>query len=45
LFYGLALIVMMQAKPEGLWPSATIRRELSAGDEPTAIREAGANPA
>ena len=45
LFYGLALIVMMQAKPEGLWPSATIRRELRAGDEPTAIREAGANPA
>jgi branched-chain amino acid transport system permease protein len=45
LFYGLALIVMMQAKPEGLWPSATIRRELRAGDEPAAIREAGANPA
>jgi branched-chain amino acid transport system permease protein len=33
LFYGLALIVMMQTKPEGLWPSATIRRELHAGLE------------
>jgi len=28
LFYGLALIVMMRIRPEGLWPSATRRREL-----------------
>src|SRR5260370_20556098 len=28
LFYGVALIVMMQIRPEGLWPSATRRREL-----------------
>jgi branched-chain amino acid transport system permease protein len=28
LFYGVALIVMMRVKPEGLWPSATRRREL-----------------
>jgi branched-chain amino acid transport system permease protein len=34
LFYGVALIVMMQIRPEGLWPSATRRRELHdfAGD-------------
>ncbi|MBV9523447.1 MAG: branched-chain amino acid ABC transporter permease [Alphaproteobacteria bacterium] len=34
LFYGVALIVMMRIKPEGLWPSATRRRELraAAGD-------------
>jgi branched-chain amino acid transport system permease protein len=28
LFYGVALIVMMRFKPEGLWPSAVRRREL-----------------
>lgn len=28
LFYGMALIAMMLAKPEGLWPSRTISREL-----------------
>jgi branched-chain amino acid transport system permease protein len=28
LFYGVALIVMMLVKPEGLWPSAVTRREL-----------------
>jgi branched-chain amino acid transport system permease protein len=28
LFYGVALIVMMRVRPEGLWPSATRRREL-----------------
>jgi branched-chain amino acid transport system permease protein len=43
LFYGLALIVMMRVKPEGLWPSATRRRELrdeageSALEEPLAV--------
>ncbi len=30
LFYGAALILMMRFKPEGLWPSATRRRELRA---------------
>jgi branched-chain amino acid transport system permease protein len=40
LFYGAALIIMMRVRPEGLWPSATRRRELrdeagdSALDEP-----------
>jgi branched-chain amino acid transport system permease protein len=40
LFYGAALIIMMRVRPEGLWPSATRRRELrdeagdSAIDEP-----------
>jgi branched-chain amino acid transport system permease protein len=33
LFYGAALIVMMRIKPEGLWPSATRRRELRDADE------------
>ena len=35
LFYGAALIIMMRIKPEGLWPSATRRRELrtAAGEE------------
>jgi len=34
LLYGVALIVMMRIRPEGLWPSATRRRELhdAAGD-------------
>jgi branched-chain amino acid transport system permease protein len=47
LFYGVALIVMMRVRPEGLWPSATRRRELrdeageSAPDEP----EEAAGPA
>ncbi|SEE48308.1 branched-chain amino acid transport system permease protein [Rhizobiales bacterium GAS191] len=30
LFYGAVLIIMMRIKPEGLWPSATRRRELRA---------------
>jgi branched-chain amino acid transport system permease protein len=33
LFYGVALIVMMRIKPEGLWPSAARRRELRAAAE------------
>ncbi len=33
LFYGLTLIVMMLAKPEGLWPSQAVQRELH--HEPT----------
>jgi len=33
LFYGAALILMMRIRPEGLWPSATRRRELHADDD------------
>jgi branched-chain amino acid transport system permease protein len=37
LFYGAVLIIMMRIKPEGLWPSATRRRELrAAAGEPEA---------
>lgn len=34
LLYGLTLIVMMLAKPEGLWPSTTTLRELHHSDAP-----------
>jgi len=42
LFYGVALIVMMRVRPEGLWPSATRRRELrdEAGESAPAEAEA-----
>jgi branched-chain amino acid transport system permease protein len=33
LVYGAALVVMMQLRPEGLWPAPAIRRELHAVDE------------
>lgn len=33
LFYGVALIAMMLYRPEGLWPSAAIQRELHAAEE------------
>ena len=33
LFYGAALVMMMRLRPEGLWPSATRRRELHADDD------------
>ncbi len=33
LFYGIALIVMMLVRPEGLWPSEIKRRELGRDDE------------
>jgi hypothetical protein len=33
LMYGALLVVMMLAKPEGFWPSATMRRELHAHEE------------
>lgn len=36
LLYGIALIVMMLVRPEGLWPSEVRRREF-AGDEDTAV--------
>jgi branched-chain amino acid transport system permease protein len=32
LFYGIALIVMMLVRPEGLWPSEVRRRELQSDD-------------
>ncbi len=39
LFYGAALIVMMQWKPEGLWPSEVRRRELHEADEAEVVDE------
>lgn len=30
LVYGAALVFMMRRRPEGLWPAATIKRELQA---------------
>jgi branched-chain amino acid transport system permease protein len=40
LFYGVVLIAMMLGKPEGLWPSKVIRRELHAAVEGENAREA-----
>ena len=40
LFYGAVLIVMMQWRPEGLWPSEVRRRELHEADEIEADEEA-----
>lgn len=38
LLYGIALIVMMLVRPEGLWPSEVHRREIkSEGDDETAV--------
>jgi branched-chain amino acid transport system permease protein len=37
LFYGAALVAMMQLRPEGLWPSEVRRRELHARDETLAL--------
>ena len=47
LFYGVALIVMMRVRPEGLWPSATRRRELrdEAGESALGEPEEAAAPA
>ncbi len=36
LIYGILLVVMMITRPEGLWPSAVIKRELHAGQEEAA---------
>ncbi|MBI3975036.1 MAG: branched-chain amino acid ABC transporter permease [Armatimonadetes bacterium] len=36
LVYGAALIIMMQVKPEGLWPAAMVRRELHK-EEPVGV--------
>ncbi|MBI4609298.1 MAG: hypothetical protein HY726_09825 [Candidatus Rokubacteria bacterium] len=40
LVYGAALVLMMQLRPEGLWPAAAISRELHAADEMVRSREA-----
>lgn len=37
--YGVVLIVMMLYKPEGLWPEATLVRELHESSEPPAIED------
>jgi branched-chain amino acid transport system permease protein len=34
LFYGIALILVMRLRPEGLLPSRTVKRELHVADEP-----------
>ncbi len=39
LIYGAALILMMQLRPEGLWPAATVKRELHEGEEPSPLPE------
>lgn len=33
LLYGAALVLMMQLRPEGLWPAEAVKRELHASDE------------
>lgn len=33
LVYGAALVLMMQRRPEGLWPAVSIKRELHAAEE------------
>jgi branched-chain amino acid transport system permease protein len=42
LIYGAALIIMMQLKPEGLWPEAVRRRELHETGPETPAASAGA---
>ena len=37
LVYGAVLIVMMQFRPEGLWPTAVARRELREGEQASTI--------
>jgi branched-chain amino acid transport system permease protein len=41
LMYGALLIMMMLARPEGLWPSETRRRELHAAEEAVPIGGGG----
>ncbi len=43
LMYGVLLIVMMLAKPEGFWPSAVMKRELSGSAPPTGNEAAAAD--
>ena len=38
LFYGLAIVAVMRIKPEGLWPSASKRRELRLDEETLAVQ-------
>jgi branched-chain amino acid transport system permease protein len=38
LVYGAALVLMMQLRPEGLWPAPAIRRELHGAGEPAPAR-------
>jgi branched-chain amino acid transport system permease protein len=33
LIYGAALVLMMQLRPEGLWPAEALKRELHASEE------------
>lgn len=42
LFYGLAIILVMRLKPEGLWPSAARRREMQLDAEALAEQQAAA---
>ncbi|WP_137387835.1 branched-chain amino acid ABC transporter permease [Rhodoligotrophos defluvii] len=44
LFYGLAIILVMRIKPEGLWPSAAKRRELKIDAETRAEQTAQHGP-
>jgi branched-chain amino acid transport system permease protein len=39
LFYGLAIVAVMRLKPEGLWPSASKRRELRIDAETLAVQQ------
>jgi branched-chain amino acid transport system permease protein len=38
LVYGAALVVMMQLRPEGLWPAPAVKRELHADEEMENVR-------
>src|SRR5215213_2504029 len=44
LFYGLAIVAVMRLKPEGLWPSASKRRELRIDAETLAVQQGTAVP-
>lgn len=37
LIYGAALVLMMQLRPEGLWPAEAVKRELHASEEAGAV--------
>ncbi len=39
LIYGVVLVLMMQLRPEGLWPAVALKRELHDVDEATLPRE------
>jgi branched-chain amino acid transport system permease protein len=42
LFYGLAIVAVMRLKPEGLWPSASKKRELRIDAETLAVQQGAA---